>query len=50
MQVSINIEGATIEVIEGLIETAKVKNETVLNQTIDENFNLKTVMAEVARH
>jgi|TARA_R110000772_G_scaffold175453_1_gene287211 DNA-binding NtrC family response regulator len=50
MQVSINIEGATIEVIEGLIETAKVKNETILNQNINENFNLKTVMAEVARH
>jgi transcriptional regulator with PAS, ATPase and Fis domain len=50
MQVSINIEGATIEVIEGLIETAKVKNETILNREINDNFDLKAVMAEVAIH
>jgi len=50
MNVNINIEGATIEVIEGLIETAKVKNETILNQNIDEDFDLKTIIAEVAHH
>ena len=50
MNVNINIEGATIEVIEGLIEASKVGNETILNRDIDDNFDLKAVMAEVASH
>ena len=50
MNVNINIEGATIEVIEGLIEASKARNETILNRDIDDNFDLKAVMAEVASH
>ena len=50
MNVNINIEGATIEVIEGLIEASKAGNETILNRDIDDDFDLKAVMAEVANH
>jgi len=50
MKVNINIEGATIEVIEGLIEASKLGNETILNREIDDHFNLQEVMAEVAGH
>ena len=38
MNVNINIEGATIEVIEGLIEASKTGNETILNREIDDNL------------
>ncbi len=50
MNVNINIEGATIEVIEGLIEASKAGNETILNRDINDDFDLKAVMAEVASH
>ena len=50
MKVNINIEGATIEAIEGLIEASKPKTETILNREIGDNFSLQDVMAEVARH
>jgi len=50
MKVNINIEGATIEVIEGLIEASKLGNETILNREIGDHFSLQNVMAEVARH
>ena len=50
MNVNINIAGATIEVIEGLIEASKAGNETILNRDIDDDFDLKAVMAEVASH
>ena len=50
MKVNINIEGATIEVIEGLLEASKPGNETILNREIGDNFSLQNVMAEVARH
>ena len=44
MNVNINIEGATIEVIEGLIEASKAGNETILNRDIDDDFDLKAVI------
>ena len=50
MKVNINIEGATIEAIEGLIEASKPNTEAILNREIGDNFSLQNVMAEVARH
>ena len=52
MNITINIDGATSEVIENLLaEVSKnPAEETILNREIKRNFDLQSVISEVVTH